>query len=353
VGIVRYGMPWRLTETAPGRYDWALWDRALEACRQAELEPVVDLCHFGLPDHYAGFLDGAWVEGFCRYVEAFLARYAEPRWFTPVNEPGTTAFCSGRMGGWNDRASSEAEHAQILAHVTLANLEANARIRADRDGWWIGAETFSVPVAIGEAGPDLEAEVARRRALSWAVWDLHFGVEPDVEAAGFLDLVDDSTRARVAHLATTENAIAGHDFYPPGLIPVGGPAPEWSLDDRLDYYVAEARRWHARYRVPFWVAETSNLSLPVGAQVAWLEGMTERLLGLRAEGLPVRGLCWYSRGDQFDWQTMLVEPREAVTEVGLFDVERRPRDVAAAFERLARRFCVGPAPQMPAEGNPT
>ena len=302
VKIFRYGMPWRLTETAPGRYDWALWDRALEACRQAELEPVVDLCHFGLPDRYSGFLDQAWVDGFCRYVDAFLARYAGPRWFTPVNEPGTTAFCSGRIGAWNDRARSEANHARILAHVTLANLEAMARIRA----------------------------------LGWVVWDLHLGLEPGAEVAGFLDPVDDSLRVRIARLATTEKVIAGHDFYPPGLLPVGGPAPEWSVDDRLDHYVEEARRWHARYRVPFWVAETSNLSLPVEEQVAWLEGMAGRLAKVRAEGVPVRGLCWYSRGDQFDWQTMLIEPREAVTEVGLFDVERKPRAVAAAFERLAR-----------------
>ena len=88
--------------------------------------------------------------------------------------------------------------------------------------------------------------------------------------------------------------------------------------------------------MPFWLAGTSNLSLPVGQQVAWLEGMVRRREGLLDEGLPVSGLCWYSRGDQFDWQTMLLEPRDAVTEVGLFDATRRPRPVAAVFERLAR-----------------
>lgn len=31
VRVWRYGMPWRLTETTPGRYDWALWDRAVAA----------------------------------------------------------------------------------------------------------------------------------------------------------------------------------------------------------------------------------------------------------------------------------------------------------------------------------
>ena len=78
VKIVRYGMPWRRTEPEPGRYDWSLWDRALRACEDAGVEPVVDLLHFGLPDHYPGFADETWVEGFGRYVEAFLARYPAP-----------------------------------------------------------------------------------------------------------------------------------------------------------------------------------------------------------------------------------------------------------------------------------
>lgn len=30
VKVWRYGMPWRLTESEPGVYDWTLWDRALE-----------------------------------------------------------------------------------------------------------------------------------------------------------------------------------------------------------------------------------------------------------------------------------------------------------------------------------
>lgn len=54
-----------------------------------------------------------------------------------------------------------------------------------------------------------------------------------------------------------------------------------------------------------------------------------------AEDRPVRGVCRYSRGDQYDWDTALVEPVGRVTEVGLFDAERRPRPVADAYARLA------------------
>ncbi len=45
----------------------------------------------------------------------------------------------------------------------------------------------------------------------------------------------------------------------------------------------------------------------------------------------MRGLCWYSRGDQFDWQTALIEPTGALTEVGLFTQDRVARPAAARF----------------------
>jgi hypothetical protein len=332
VRVWRYGMPWRLAEPRPGEYDWSLWDRALDACARHGLEPVVDLCHFGLPDHYSGFCDVAWVEGFVRYVEAFLARYPSPRWFTPVNEPYFTAAASALFGVWNDRRRSPRDFADALCHVVLANLEANARIRADRGGWWIGAEGFSCPVAASDAHAE---EAERLRALAWAVWDLHFGAKlaPSVERD--FDAVADGTRRRIERLASKENTIAGHDFYPVSIVPVGGTLDGWSIERRLDVYEAAARAWHERYGVDFWVAETSNLGLPVAQQEDWLAAFARRLGAMRRAGLPVRGLCWYSRGDQYDWDSALTAPVGRVTEVGLFAADRSARPVAARLRELA------------------
>jgi hypothetical protein len=332
ITIVRYGVPWRLSEPEPGRYDWTIWDRALARCAEHGLEPVVDLLHFGLPDSFSGFADPRWVDSFSRYVEAFLHRYREPRWFTPINEPGVTAENSGCLGMWNDRLASRRDHARILTNIVLANLEALARIRGDRQGWWIGSEGFPVPVAVE---PQADADVRALRAWAWLVWDLHFGRDPVAESARYLDCVDATLLERIRSLAVTDRVIAGLDFYPTSVIPVGGAAPEWSIHERVAFALAEFRRWHDRYDVPFWVAETSNLSLGIDDQIPWLLSLTEGLRGLRNDGLPVRGLCWYSRGDQFDWQSELVDPKGAVTEVGLFDVHRRARPVAATFARLA------------------
>jgi hypothetical protein len=147
--------------------------------------------------------------------------------------------------------------------------------------------------------------------------------------------VDTALLERIRSLAVIDRVIAGLDFYPTSVLPIGGVTPDWSIHERVDFAVAEFRRWHDRYEVPFWVAETSNLSLGIKHQIPWLLSLTDGLRSLRNDGLPVRGLCWYSRGDQFDWQTELVNPKGAVTEVGLFDVHRRARPVAACFAQLA------------------
>jgi hypothetical protein len=332
----RYGMPWRLVETGPGSYDWALWDRALAACERHGLEPIVDLCHFGLPDHYAGFCDPMWVDGFARYVDAFLDRYAGPRFFTPVNEPAITAACSARWGIWNDRRASPADHVTALAHAVLADVEAIARIAADRNGWWIGAEGFGCHLA---ATADDEPAAAEARALEQLVWDLRFGVDPDVSVARLLDHVADEVLDRIAtRTVGHERVVAGHDMYPVS-VSVHGTRPEpLTIEERVAAYDVEARRWHARYGRAFWVAETSNLGLTVEDGPRWLDALLGVLDSMRADGLPVRGVCWYSRGDQYDWHTMLTRPVGEVTEVGLFDAHRRPRPVAERFAALTRTW---------------
>lgn len=339
VRVWRYGMPWRLAEPEPGVYDWSLWDRALAACERHGLDVVVDLCHFGLPDHYPGFCDPAWVEGFCRYVDAFLHRYREPAWFTPVNEPGITALNSAMFGLWNDARTSLEDYFIALGHVVLANLEALARIRGDRDGWWIGAEGYGCHLV--DAGDEAAATTAATmQAVQDAVWDLHFGVEPRPEVVHLQDVIPEVVQSRIAGLVGVvppDRVVAGHDLYPVGVVAHGtwADAPV-TIADRVAAYEGSAARWHARYGVPFWVAETSNLGLAADDGPRWLAALVAGLDRMASAGLPVRGVCWYSRGDQYDWHTALTVPVGEVTEVGLFDTQRRPRPVAAAFARLAR-----------------
>ncbi|MEO6629376.1 MAG: hypothetical protein ABIP03_12510, partial [Aquihabitans sp.] len=134
-----------------------------------------------------------------------------------------------------------------------------------------------------------------------------------------------------------DRIIAGHDIYPVSVTAHGSRAQRpVTIDDRVAAYETTAVSWHDRYQVPFWVSETSNLSLPVDQGIEWLEALVGSLGALGERGLPVRGICWYSRGDQFDWDTALTVPVGSVTEVGLFDADRNPRPVADVYAALAR-----------------
>ncbi|MCB1845114.1 MAG: family 1 glycosylhydrolase [Halioglobus sp.] len=331
---VRYGMPWRLAEPQPGHYDWRQWDAALAACDAAGLIPIIDLLHFGQPDFCHGYEDPAWIAHFVRYVEAFLARYPALHYFTAVNEPAWTALTAGYLGVWNDRKASEEAYARILANTTLANLEALNRIDHDRENLWLSAETFNIQVPLSR---EFHSECERRRSLGWIVWDLHLGLEPDEHGEAFLKAVNPETLQRIRALARNDRLLAGHDIYPMNFQFFGGDAPNLSARERVALYEQDARLWYARYQAPIWISETSNFGLPILQQSEWLDELMAAVRRMRADGIPVNGLCWYSRADQYDWQTLLTNPTGQVTEVGLFDSNRNARPVAAHFADYVRR----------------
>ena len=59
---------------------------------------------------------------------------------------------------------------------------------------------------------------------------------------------------------------------------------------------------------------------------------------LRAEGYPVLGFTWYSLTDQLDWDVALRDERHLVNPVGLYDLDRRPRPVAATYRQIICEF---------------
>jgi hypothetical protein len=59
---------------------------------------------------------------------------------------------------------------------------------------------------------------------------------------------------------------------------------------------------------------------------------------LREQGVPVLGFTWFSLIDQVDWDSALVLQRGVVNPLGLYDLGRRPRPVAAAYTELVQRF---------------
>jgi hypothetical protein len=51
-------------------------------------------------------------------------------------------------------------------------------------------------------------------------------------------------------------------------------------------------------------------------------------------GIPTVGFTWYSLTDQVDWDTALREQNGNVNPLGLFDLDRKIRNVGKAYKQL-------------------
>ena len=55
VHTLRYGPPIHTTWLGQGRYDWEFADLTFGELRRRNIIPIVDLCHFGVPDWIGDF----------------------------------------------------------------------------------------------------------------------------------------------------------------------------------------------------------------------------------------------------------------------------------------------------------
>src|SRR3954464_8890319 len=71
VSHVRWGPPTYATWLGPGRYDWSFCDEALAALEALKIAPILDLCHFGMPDWLGNsFQNPDFPEHFAEYAGA-------------------------------------------------------------------------------------------------------------------------------------------------------------------------------------------------------------------------------------------------------------------------------------------
>src|SRR6478672_9685182 len=84
--FLRYGPPLHRTFLGPDKYDWEFSDQTCSELRRLDIIPIVDLCHFGVPDWIGNFQNPDFPELFASYARAFARRHKWVQVYTPVNE---------------------------------------------------------------------------------------------------------------------------------------------------------------------------------------------------------------------------------------------------------------------------
>jgi beta-glucosidase/6-phospho-beta-glucosidase/beta-galactosidase len=340
---LRYGPPYYRIHTGPGKYDWEFTDLVMAEMRQLGIVPIVDLCHFGVPDWIGDFQNPAWPALFAEYARAFAVRYPWIRFYTPVNEIFVCAKLSARFGLWNEGARSDHAFVTALKHLCRANLLAiEAILRVRPDTVFIQSESAEY-FHLGGADDETIDRTTWENAVRFLSFDLLYSVPPDGKVLLYL-LDNGMTRDEFAWFmghGLGGRIVMGNDFYERNeqlVVPGGGirPAGEvfgWSVI---------TRQYFDRYRRPVMHTETNNIGRSARDAPRWLWKEFLNVRNLREQGVPVLGFTWFSLTDQVDWDSALVLQRGIVNPIGLYDLQRRPRPVAAAYAELVREFTTEP-----------
>jgi len=335
---LRYGPPYYRVHAGPGRYDWSLVDEPMAELRRLGITPILDLCHFGVPDWIGDFQNPDWPALFAQYTEAFAARYPWVHFYTPVNEIFITANFSGLLGWWNERLTTDRGFITTLRHLVRATLLAEeAILRLQPAALFVQSESTEY---FHPERPEAQARAAFHNERRFLSLDLCYGY--DVHARMYEYLLDNGMareeyRWFMEHgVVDKTHCIMGNDYYITNehLVPPGDGAFR-PAGDIFGYYVI-TKQYFDRYRLPVMHTET-NLADPDRAP-AWLWRQWANMVRLREDGVPIIGFTWYSLIDQVDWDTALRENNGTVNPLGLYDLDRKIRPVGEAYRRLIAQW---------------
>ncbi len=281
IRTIRDGLRWHLVDKGQAGYEWSSFLPMLRAAREAGMQVIWDLCHYGWPedldiwspdfvDRFAGFAGAV-----ARVVRAETD--AVPL-YCPVNEISFWAWAGGNVGYLNPHQRERGPLLKRqLVRAAIAGIEA---VRAvDPRARFVHAEPI-IHILPRKGRPDDVDLVAKHMLGQWEAFDMLAG-QLAPELGGRPDYLD----------------VIGVNFYPDnqwvheyGTIPLG----------RHDYrpfrnILASVSQLYNR---PIIVAETGAEG---SAGPAWLHYVAGEVRAAVAEGVPIHGVCLYPVLDYPGW----------------------------------------------------
>jgi dTDP-4-dehydrorhamnose reductase len=356
IRAIRYPVLWE--RTAPDGIDAADWswsDERLPVLQQLGVTPIVGLVHHGSGPRHTSLVSPDFAEKLAGYAGAVARRYPWVEYWTPVNEPCTTARFSGLNGVWYPHDTSEEGFIRALINQCRAVVLAMRAIRAVNPNAKL-VQTDDLSRTYGT--PEM-AEIANFfNERRWLAWDMLCGkIEP---GHALWDYLLENGAGADELLWFRENPC------PPDIIGVNYyiTSERW-LDHRPERY-PESHRTHYRgiphadiecprvlatptpgigpllqetwdrYGLPVAVTE-AHIDANREDQLRWLVEIWNAAKKVQQGGADIRAVTVWALLGSFDWNCLVTECK-GYYEPGPFDVrgpQPRPTAVATLMRELA------------------
>jgi beta-glucosidase/6-phospho-beta-glucosidase/beta-galactosidase len=334
---LRYGPPLHIIHRGPGRYDWTFLDEVAAEMERLGIVPIMDLCHFGLPDWLQNFQNPEVPQALADYARAFARRYPWVRFYTPVNEMYVCAKLSALEGLWNEQCRDERAFVTAVRHLAKASVLMMQAIAAEcPDAVFVNSESgeFYQPCC---PDPEVRRIAAFENERRFLPLDLLYArpVHDDTRTYLLQHGMPPEEYAWFMQQDVRRRSILGVDYYEWNEKLIDSTGHAQALGELFGWY-AIAGQYYQRYRRPMMHTETNRMDARDGPRWLWRQWHNVELI--RQAGVPVVGFTWYSLTDQVDWDIALREPLGNIDPVGLFDLNRDPRPVGLAYQHLVRLF---------------
>jgi beta-glucosidase/6-phospho-beta-glucosidase/beta-galactosidase len=334
IRYLRYGPPLYKIHVSPGNYDWDWTDMVMPEMKRLNIVPIIDLCHFGVPDWLESFQNPDFPRYFREYAKAFATRYPWVRFYTPVNEMFVAAQFSAWYGWWNECLTSDRAFVTALKNLVRANVDGMSAILEVRpEALFIQSESSEYTHT---TDPDLINQANFYNERRFLSLDLNYG--RDVSATMYEYVREHGMTEEEYHyfmgLKLREHCVMGNDYYVTNERILVEADKTVKAGEMFGYYVI-TREYYDRYNLPVMHTET-NKREPDAEQ--WLWKTWVNIQRLRLDGVPIIGMTWFSLTDQVDWDTAMREDNGRVDPLGLYDLDRKIRPVGKAYKELIRKW---------------
>lgn len=328
VSRMRMALRWHRIEHRPGVYDWRETDAQFAFLREAGIAPIVDLVHHTSYPRWLGdgFRDPRFGPAFVRFARAVADRYDWIPAYTLFNEPFATLFLAGHEALWPPYDHGMRGFVRLALNIMPAVAEAAALVRERLPE----AEHVWIDTCESHAGsPGAPARYAalandRRHSL------LDLAVHRDLDRSRpFLAELLGAGGERLFELPPLSIDVLGLDYYCHS---------EWWYDRTGGHspsphpvgFAALAATYAERYGVPVMLSET-NIRGTQTDRISWLKYTLEECEAALADGVDLRGYCWFPYVDSTDWDSLLARAGGRPDPVGVVGRGRHGRRERGIF----------------------
>jgi dTDP-4-dehydrorhamnose reductase len=363
ISRLRYPLLWEKHQPEKNQeIDWSWTEGQLNKIRTEGIEVIAGLVHHGSGPSYTNLLDKNFPELLAEYAAKVAYQFPWIEYYTPVNEPLTTARFSGLYGFWYPHKKNAASFFQMLLHQLKATVLAMKEIRKiNPNAKLVQTEdlgkTYSTPRLQYQA--DFENE---RRWLSfdilcgrfneehplWKIFsqyaereELDFFIEnpciPDV--FGFNHYltseryIDENISAFPTH---THGGNGRHRYADVEAVRV-------ELEEQTGIKILLEEAWE-RFRKPMALTEV-HLHCHREEQLRWFRYIYEACSEIKNKGIDIIAITSWALLGSFGWNRLLTQPGGDY-EPGAFDISNgvpRPTALAGFIKNiLENRNCDHP-----------